>query len=271
MSPRSSFYVDGQPITIPGVRWVTDQQKLHGPQNVSMAQVTLPGRDGELAIPSTRTIGAATWSLSVSIQGEDYADFMANKAALERLLSPAKRLITIREDVKGWAGLTALSLSAEAYLTGSDVSGPWDAAEDGADVTYHFRIPSGVWEEEAISSSYSTSGTHTFADARGGSAPQYGVGITLMTSGAVDFKISNVDTGDSYLAFTDPDNPGGRITDIDAATVSSTYRSSPLPIRNSNAISTGESVFYIPTDGRFRIDKMQGVTSATITTRKAHY
>lgn len=271
MSPRSSFYVDDQPITIPGVRWVTDAQQLHGPQNISMAQVTLPGRDGELPIPSTRTVGASEWSLSVAVQGDSYADFMARKTELERLLSPRGRLVELREDMKDKDGFAVETVRARAYLTGSSVAGPWEGDVDGADLVYNFRIPSGFWTSDAVTASYTTPGTYTLNAARGGSAPQYEVTVTLETSGGVDFGISNPDTGEAYLRFEDPENPAGRISDIDVNTVSSTFRATPLPIRNSNQLRVGEELFFIAPDGRIRIDRMTGVTRATITTRKAYY
>lgn len=145
MGARSNFYVGGVLIKAPGRYWVNTAQVIQGPTSFTFASVRLPGRDGELELPATRRREAAQWTLSVTVLGSSYADFIANKMALESVLDPGG-IVEIREVMKTPEGKElGRGLSARGMLVGSTMASPWVGPTDGAELSYDFRIPSGAW------------------------------------------------------------------------------------------------------------------------------
>lgn len=274
---RSQFYVNDTNLTIAGVRWVTDEHRMHGPQNFEMEQITLPGRDGEIPMTSTLTYGAATWTVHMSIQGNSYDQLLERKASLERLLTPPRRLSKIVEEVTNEAGTVVRTLEAYGYLTGSEVERPWNSPADGIDVVYTFRIPSGVWLEPPVTQSFTGTGEKTISAALGGSAPQHDVVFTLRTSSrTVAFHATSSNDGnptnqdDNYLWYSDSSNLPGRVIELRARDNTAVYQASPLPILVNNNFDAGSGHFYIH-NGKFNITAIQGISDVTVTTRRAWY
>lgn len=263
---RSTFSVGGVPLDQLPTRWVSDSQKLHGPENVSMAQVTLPGRSGELPIPSTRTFGASTWTLDMVVTGVTYPDMMKNKAALEGLLSPASSLVTITETMKDNSGKGVLTLSTQGYLVSADQAQPWNSPDDGVDLHYEFRIPSGVWSEPRKTVSVST-GTYTPADFVGGSAPQTDVQLKVGSiSPGGSITISSSASGSAVMTYkNDSDNAQSNV-------VINTGRNEAIAngTRVSNYLLTSNRGFYLGTDGKFTIQG-SGFSGASVTSSRSWF
>lgn len=258
---RSTFSVDGTALTALPVRWVNDAQKLHGADNIDVAHVTLPGRDGELPLASKRTVGAATWELSMCVTGETYAEFLTNKASLEALLAPARRLVTIRE-VAG-----SVDLSAEAMLMTMRVDRPWSSQEDGADLTYSFRVPSGTWRGPTVTSGVLTSGTVVASALAGGSAPQQGAEILFTASSSSRFTIHPEGVPDAYVQW----NPVGGAPSGEVVIRSGMYTATAGGANASGAVDYGADAFYVPADGRLVVSGLSSVTNLRIRSRKAWY
>lgn len=265
---RSTFLVDSTPLRNT-VRWVTSEQKLHGPSNISLPSVTLPGRDGELALPAARTTGAAEWELSMAVQGNDYADFMANKASLEALLNPSGRVVTITEQQRNAAGTLIRTLSAEAMLTGAEVERPWQSYADGADLRYTFRIPGGVWLEPEVSFNITATGTRTYMEAAGGSAPQQMVRFAALPSASTaTITLNPTAQPDAWVS----------LTGMSGLSTGTTLNFSPQTLAASQGSTNltmfadcGPVPFHIKPDGRLNVTAFSGFSIFTVYTRKAWY
>lgn len=268
---RSNFYVDEVPITVPNVRWVTSDQKLHGAQNIDMAHVSLPGRDGELPIPSTRSVGAAEWDLTVAVTGRDYASLMANKAALDALFSPVQRSVQIREDMKDASGAVVRTLFADGMLSGMSVGNLWNSPTDGVEITYTFRIPGGCWVE--LETSFTITGPNSSAvvmpSAVGGSAPQYMVRVEFMpTSPSATFSMTPSGNVDSSLSFYgDGTVTTGQQISIHARTLHAMQNGKSV----EKYLDSGPTQFHINPDGAVWVPTFSGISSMTVYTRKAWY
>lgn len=262
---RSQFYVDGEPLNLRGpggpVRWVTDEQTLHGPGAVSSAQVRLPGMDGELSLPSTRTTGASTWALSMGVTGRTYEEMLTNKHNLERLLKPHNRDVTITEVLPSGETITA-----RGYVDGEPtIDRPWDSDSDGFFATYVFRIPTGVWLGPEVTTQITGAGMASVATgALGGSAPMYETRLTV-TGSDVYFQVSSGGDPNAYIAYIGDTGGGATIWP------KAVFATNGAGTNVSTNLSTGTRTFHVPADGIFRVDHFSGVTSATITTRKAYY
>lgn len=266
MATRSRFLVDGTELNIPGLRWVNDSQKMHAPSAVDIPSVKLPGRNGEVAIPSARTFGAATWTLDVSIGAQTYPQVWAAKAALESLLTPTGRLVTLRE-----AGAD-LDVQASAILTGASEPALWSSLEPGVDLTYTFTIPSGVWEDATAKSLVVTrAGTVSVPGFAGGSAAQQGLTVSLTTS-STEPLLRLVTPGDpgSWLTFATTRGlvTSGTIVTITPSTL--TARTS-AGVDLSRFVDVGASPVYLPQSGVIVVGAITGISSATITARRAWY
>lgn len=265
---RSSFYVNGVALNVPGVRWVTDEQRLHGPDNINMVQVQLAGRSGEVPIPATHTVGASTWEVSITIQGRSYEEVMLRKGQLEGLLAPPGELVRITEKFPSGREWTA-----EAYLVSSSIDRPWNSQDDGVDLTYSFRIPSGVWLEPPVTVPFNATGTYTVDGAKNGSAPIYDVTVTLNTSGSdVAFTIHPPNSISHYIGYRDKTNQSGRVIDINNRNSTAYVRhDGNRPIRATNNLQTSLTPFFIGTDGAFTVSQMRGVSSGEVKLRRAWY
>lgn len=259
---RSTFSVDGTALTALPTRWVTDDQKLHGADNIDVAHVTLPGRDGELPLGAKRTVGASTWELSICVTGKTYAEFLTNKAALEALLSPARRLVTIREVAGG-----GVDLSAEAMLMSVTVDRPWSSQQDGADLTYNFRVPSGTWRGPSVTSANLTGGTVTATALAGGSAPQQGAELLFTSTSSGYFNIHPEGDPNAYVQWGMQGNPPSGEVVIRSGMYTATAGGADA----SGAVDYGADAFYIPADGRLVVSGLSGVSNLRIRSRKAWY
>ena len=248
---RSTFSVNGTQLDQLPTRWVSDAQKLHGPENISMAQVTLPGRSGELPIPSTRTFGASTWTLDMVVTG---------------LLSPASSLVTITEHMKDNSGKGVLTLSTQGYLVSADQAQPWNSPDDGVDLHYEFRIPSGVWSEPRKTVSVST-GSYSPDEFKGGSAPQTDVQVRLSSiAPGGSITISSSASGSAVMTYkNDSDTAQSNI-------VINTGRNEAIAngTRVSNYLRTSHRGFYLGTDGKFTI-KGSGFSGASVTSSRSWF
>lgn len=260
---RSKFYVDGVAVDTGGYRWVRADQKMHAPASVTMAQVSIPGMDGELSLPNTHRFGAADWSLSVAFYGNTYEQMFDRKTAFEALLTQKNTELAITEEMPSGKRLTAY-----CYLTSADAGSPWDGPEDYLEVTYTFRIPSGVWLGNEVTWNVPGAGTYTVPSSLlGGSAPMYETQIQI-TGGNADFLIQAVGDPTAFIGFKGSTNG---ITTIYPKRAVSSYASSPVGIINSTNLMTGTKVFYIPASGQFYIPRAIGVGSIQITARKAYH
>ena len=263
---RSAFSVDGTPINVPGVRWVTNDQRLHGIMQVEVPSVTLPGMDGELALPGHRSVGHAEWRLHVAVQGTTYREFMQNKAALEAVLSPARRMVAITEGLRDGSGSVVQTLTAYGMLTDSRIERPWQSAADGADMEYVFRIPSGVWLEPQVSASV---GTFTGAVPAfvGGSAPQHDVVIEFTSSSSyANWRVTSDSDPDAWVEF-DGNVGAGLLVRVDVARLVATQAGND----KSGYLNQGPRPLIIPADGRLRVTVGSGPSQLTIKSRKAWY
>lgn len=259
---RSEWYVGETAIDVPGYRWVRSDHKMHGPSTTSMAQVTLPGMDGELSIPSSHTVGAAEFTLSVAFYGDSYEDMFDRKTEFERLIMVRNRELLITEMFE-----SRKTLSAYCYLVSADVGDLWDGDEDYLEVDYTFRIPSGVWLGPPVTFSISGTGSHRVPkELRGGSAPMYHTTIEL-TGATADLTLSPDGDGTAFFWFKGPVH--GR-TVINPRNATAAYGSGPLLTNSSEYLGTGRRVFYIPASGYFYAERASGA-SIEITTRKAYY
>lgn len=261
---RSEWYVGDTAIEVPGYRWVRSDHKMHGPSTATMAQVTLPGMDGELALPTTHTVGASEFTLSVAFYGDSYEDMFNRKTAFERMITPKARLVQITERMP-----SGQSLTARCYLIGSAVAELWDGDQDYLEADYSFRIPSGVWLGPSVQFTLPGSGTHRVPQSLlNGSAPMYETTIDI-TGADVDFNIAAGDDGAAFVAFNGPTNGGVRIKP--AMAVASYPQAAGASVDAAKYLSTGRRTFYIPADGYVHIDRAIGVGSITIQARKAYY
>ena len=259
---RSEWYVGETAIDVPGYRWVRSDHKMHGPSTTSMAQVTLPGMDGELSIPSSHTVGAAEFALSVAFYGDSYEDMFDRKTQFERLIMARNQEIAITEVMPSGKRLTAY-----CYLTSASMGTLWDGDQDYLEVDYTFRIPSGVWLGPKVTFSISGTGTHRVPESLlGGSAPMYHTTIELTGTNA-DIILSPNDDGTAFFWFNGPVN--GR-TVINPRNATAAYGTGPTLTDASEYLGTGRRVFYIPAHGHIYAERASGAT-IKITTRKAYY
>lgn len=264
---RSRFAINGVNVDIPGVQWVNDEQKLHGIPEVTYASVTQPGRDGELFIPASRTVGAADWDMSVTITGTSYADFQNRLRALIGLVSGARSPLTITEYQGDESGSTIRTLQATGFCKGMTIDKPWSSTDHGADITLTFRIPSGVWLE-GYNSPVSVSGLGNKTINAGGSAPQYNVTM-MLTPSANSTELSISPSGpynDSGLYF------GGSVTSGTPITINLTEQTAMQGSKNlSHLLQLGSSAFHVPVNGVVNIAIFNNISSLTISSRKAWY
>lgn len=261
---RSTFSVGGTALNQGTTRWVTSEQKLHGAQNITYAQVTLPGREGDIPLPASRSTGAAEWILSISIQGSTYAQVMDRKAALEAILMPFGRMVTIRETFATGGKV----LEAQGFVTETTVDRPWQSAVDGVDLSYTFRIPAGVWWEPETSFTVSGTGTTSYPAATGGSAPQTATRVEFTpSSGAARFAIASSGGTDSVLRLA-----GSGLTTGTSATIEgSTLRAVQGSTNIASMVDVGTTQFHINPDGVLVVSEFSGISSMKVYTRKAWY
>lgn len=261
---RSEWFIDGTAIDVPGYRWVRSDHKMHGPATATMAQVTLPGMDGELALPTTHTIGAAEFTLSVAFYGDSYEDMFDRKTEFERMVTAKSRMLNITEKLPSGQKLTA-----RCYLIGSDVAELWDGDQDYLEADYTFRIPAGAWVGPPVTFTLSGAGDHRVPDSLlGGSAPMYEVTITLTGAGNVDFTISPHDTS-AFIAYTGPLN--GKVVIATQRAVAAFPTGTGIDTDAAQHLATGRRTFYIPADGYIDVARARGITGISIEARKAYY
>lgn len=262
---RSTWYVEGNAIDIPGYRWVRADHKMHGPSSATMAQVTLPGMDGELSLPTTHTVGAAEFTLSVAFYGNSYEEMFNRKVAFERLIAPKARDIAITESLPSGQTLTAF-----CYLVGADMGELWDGDQDYLEADYSFRIPSGVWLGPPVTFTLpAAKGSYSVPSSLlGGSAPMYETRIDL-AGGDADFNISAGSDGAAFVSYRGPISGGVRI--IPNRAVAMFPQASGPAIDAARYLATGRRTFYIPATGDVYIDRAVGVSSITVRARKAYY
>ncbi|QRP60671.1 hypothetical protein [Corynebacterium minutissimum] len=217
---RSEFSVDGnklntdpEKIANTGGHWVTDAQKLHGPNNLNIQTVKLGGRFGEQVIPGTHTAGPAAFSLTMSYCAQSYNALMGYKTKVESILAPAGRPVTIREtdtnyydDEEDLLSLFQFDISADAYLTGSSIGTMWDDAQlHGMDVEYTFTIPAGVWRStEPDSIQLLPNNKYEARPLIPGSAPRYDniIKVNLLPGGHC--RIVNHNHNDVFIQINNP-------------------------------------------------------------------
>ena len=261
---RSAWFIDGTAIDVSGYRWVRSDHKMHGPSTATMAQVTLPGMDGELALPTTHTVGAAEFTLSVAFYGDSYEEMFNRKTQFERMITAKSRLIDVTEQLP-----SGQTLTARCFLVGSDVAELWDGDQDYLEADYTFRIPAGAWVGPPVSFTLPGTGRHRVpASLLGGSAPMYEVTITLTGAGNVDFTTAPED-GAAFIAYNGPLN--GTVIVTTQRAFARYPTGTGVDTNASQYIHTGRRTFYIPADGYLYVDHARGVTGITVEARKAYY
>lgn len=257
---RSTFSIDGVELDQFPAWVVNDNQTLHGPSSISMAQVQLPNTPGEVALPGTIQAGAMDFVLHMTVFGHTYDQMDDNLTRLYALTAPPNRMVNITETMPSGQWRTA-----SAQLTSAPIGRPWFSDEDGVDVELVFRIPSGVWLGPEVTTPLTGRGvTSVHIDSLGGSAPMYDTRITV-SGGDVDFQLSAGSDPNAYVGFRG--NTGGTTTIWPRAAFSTNGDGG----NNSVQIDTGTRTFYVPADGIFRVDFFSGVSSASLITRKAYY
>lgn len=259
---RSTFKIGGVSLENGNAWTVTDDQKMHGPQNITRAAVSLPFQRGELAMPRSYAVGAGEWSVTVLYGGNTYQQMLENKGRLEAAMMPALGLVTIQEV------FPSATWTTEAQLTAAETDGYWHTSEDYMEVTYTFRIPSGVWWETAQSQTYTTAGTYTHP-AAGGSAPKTWANIQLTLSASwASFRIQAPGTEDNGISFYGDDSVSSGVVTIDAENMTARHASGKVL---DGMLEPGPVQFYIPVDGTVRITSFSGVSSAAVSLRKTWY
>lgn len=257
---RSTYTIDDVPLDDFPRRWVNEDQTLHGPQSLSMVQLELPNMPGEVPLPGTLNAGAADFTLSMTVTGETYEHMIANLDRLYAIAAPAGRMVNITEHMPSgeWRTTTA-------YLTGANIGKPWTSDDDGAEVDLTFRLPTGVWLGPEVTTQITGAGMASVATgALGGSAPMYETRLTV-TGSDVYFQLSSGGNPNANIAYIG--DTGGEATIWPKAVFATNGSGTNV----STNLSTGTRTFHVPADGIFRVDHFSGVTSATITTRKAYY
>lgn len=265
---RSRFYVDGVEITLtPGKWFVRRIQQLHGPDEINTVSMRLPDRDGVVPVPSVRTVGAAKWVAAVTVLGGTYTQMLTHKAELEALLSPPRRLVSLREDLRDQAGGVATALSADATLTAATMTAPWEGPDAGAELEYTFEVPAGKWVEPETTVSITGTGVQQLQQLAGGSAPQTGQTITFTPSGTtVNLRLEAPSHPAAWVQLV------GQVTDgvpvsIDTIRLTATQDGTP----RTGLLDFGPDQWFIAPDGRVNIASAAGVTGLQITSRKAWY
>lgn len=258
MLKRSAFTVGGLSLDNFPTWFVSSDQKMHGPQNITRPAVSLPFQRGELSLPRSRTVGAAEWSVSMVIGGSTYYDMLKNKGKLEAAFSPAEGLVTIQERFAAGGAVW----ETEGQLVSAEIDRPWDSYEDVMEATYTFRIPSGVWREGPFSQSVSATGTFTHP-AAGGSAPITRCTVKFTTtSDSSSFRIQAPGTEDNGVSFYAQSrvSSGAKLTlDTETYVLLDQYGT-----RYDGLVEPGPVPFYIPASGQYRITAHSGITDTTI-------
>lgn len=242
---RSEFYVDDEPLSLSPESilsgnygyWVTDAQKLHGPNNLNIQTVKLGGRFGEQVIPGTHTAGPAAFSLTMSYCANTYGLMMQIKSEVEAMLAPAGRPVTIRETDDDW-----LDICADAYLTGTSIGSMWDdVALHGIDVEYTFTIPSGVWRNRKHDHiRLSNGGIFDDDFEQDGSAPRFDNEIEVSLDPGGECTIENTNHDDTFITITNPTDGFLSVT-VDTRTGIATSGNRVV----QNYVTIGSRAFFI--------------------------